>query len=73
MQNKRLEMKKTKGSIMLLFAAFFWGTTPCTTAYASVPTRKKSLRIFGVVVLDILVVFGLIVVMAIRQSFFPNL
>ena len=27
MQNKRLEMKKTKGSIMLLFAAFFWGTT----------------------------------------------
>ena len=25
MQNKRLEMKKTKGSIMLLFAAFFLG------------------------------------------------
>ena len=34
--------------------------------------EKKSLRIFGVVVLDILVVFGLIVVMAIVQSFCPN-
>ncbi|MBO4951860.1 MAG: protein kinase [Lachnospiraceae bacterium] len=34
--------------------------------------EKKALRIFGVVVLDILVVFGLIVVMAIVQSFCPN-
>lgn len=34
--------------------------------------EKKSLRILGVVVLDILVVFGLIVVMAIVQSFCPN-
>ena len=34
--------------------------------------EKKATRIFGVVVLDILVVFGLIVVMAIVQSFCPN-
>lgn len=34
--------------------------------------EKKALHIFGVVVLDILVVFGLIVVMAIVQSFCPN-
>ena len=34
--------------------------------------EKKAMRIFGVVVLDILVVFGLIVVMAIVQSFCLN-
>lgn len=34
--------------------------------------EKKATRIFGVVLLDILVVFGLIVVMAIVQSFCPN-
>lgn len=33
---------------------------------------KKSLRILGIVVLDILVVFGLIVLMAIIQSFCPT-
>lgn len=34
--------------------------------------EKKSTRIFGVFVLDILVVFGLIILMAIVQSFCPN-
>lgn len=34
--------------------------------------NKKVIRIFGVVILDVLVVFGLIVVMAIVQSFCPN-